>query len=640
MKRGREDEASRPEEKKSNELPGGGSSGSQGRTVAATQQETLEGNKAMKHLPQSAGSLGSSTGGIAGRRARRKKKAKTLDFPTQEPQKTPQLRFCLELLMRILNHKFATPFRVPVDPEALGLDDYFSVISEPMDLGTIRSRLIDHKYTDEQHFVRDVRLVFSNCIKYNSLQSDVGYMAQQLSELFEEQLTKMPVRKSGNKYTAASSASSSRAKYGSSQDASAAAAKSGADGGSASSSSSSSAKGSSSKGSSKGSSKSSGKQGASSGGGSRNKSKSGSSATSSRRSPKNVKPSQSAQSSTATKKAASSSSAPAGAKPKRKTGSRGKAKAKASRSKTSKASPLSTTSAGSRTQSKASSAVAASSDATGRSERPLLNTVRDSYGRRVQSKRTSPPHTPLPRAVDPHGGFHVLETGSSVSSGGLVERSSLTWEEWADLAHQGLLEMPELAFQARTVLELINRVSNVEIDTVNSPEAEAEAVKQLSDAMKTEISQKGSKARFVHNDRNGLFRLNTDVEHVRSSGPHADACSVCSEIGDLICCDSCPRVYHTDCLGDDGPVDEANIWHCPACAFLSGRRTVERPSSRGVGMPVLPDHNVAAEFPRTEFTRTEFPLDLVAPVSAKHHHVPQSPVAGNLQYVFGGDLWQ
>ena len=37
-------------------------------------------------------------------------------------------------------------FNQPVDPEALGLTDYFDIVKQPMDLGTIMERLNDDDY--------------------------------------------------------------------------------------------------------------------------------------------------------------------------------------------------------------------------------------------------------------------------------------------------------------------------------------------------------------------------------------------------------------------------------------------------------------------------------------------------------------
>ena len=48
---------------------------------------------------------------------------------------------CKRLLSTLMSNKIAEPFNVPVDPVALGLPDYFSVIKTPMDMGTIKTRL-------------------------------------------------------------------------------------------------------------------------------------------------------------------------------------------------------------------------------------------------------------------------------------------------------------------------------------------------------------------------------------------------------------------------------------------------------------------------------------------------------------------
>ena len=34
--------------------------------------------------------------------------------------------------------------------------------------------------------------------------------------------------------------------------------------------------------------------------------------------------------------------------------------------------------------------------------------------------------------------------------------------------------------------------------------------------------------------------------------------------GDLLCCETCPRIFHLGCLGLR-EMPAANEWHCPAC---------------------------------------------------------------------------
>ena len=65
-------------------------------------------------------------------------------------------------------------FGQPVDPEALGLDDYLRIIKSPMDLGTVQKKLNPHtrnqrreRYAGPDDFVRDVHLTFNNAMQYN-----------------------------------------------------------------------------------------------------------------------------------------------------------------------------------------------------------------------------------------------------------------------------------------------------------------------------------------------------------------------------------------------------------------------------------------------------------------------------------------
>jgi hypothetical protein len=50
---------------------------------------------------------------------------------------------CLKLIKSLKAHKSAWPFQDPVDPIALNIPDYFTVITRPMDLGTVEVRICD-----------------------------------------------------------------------------------------------------------------------------------------------------------------------------------------------------------------------------------------------------------------------------------------------------------------------------------------------------------------------------------------------------------------------------------------------------------------------------------------------------------------
>ena len=44
-----------------------------------------------------------------------------------------------------------------------------------------------------------------------------------------------------------------------------------------------------------------------------------------------------------------------------------------------------------------------------------------------------------------------------------------------------------------------------------------------------------------------------------------DHCRACHKTGDLLCCDSCPAVYHLECLDGDDPPLPVEDWTCPIC---------------------------------------------------------------------------
>ncbi|XP_026502979.1 bromodomain-containing protein 2-like [Terrapene carolina triunguis] len=61
-----------------------------------------------------------------------------------------------------------------------------------MDLSTIKRKMENRDYHDAQEFAADVRLMFSNCYKYNPPDHDVVAMARKLQDVFEFSYAKMP----------------------------------------------------------------------------------------------------------------------------------------------------------------------------------------------------------------------------------------------------------------------------------------------------------------------------------------------------------------------------------------------------------------------------------------------------------------
>lgn len=91
---------------------------------------------------------------------------------------------CTSILKKLMTHPAGWVFNQPVDPVALNIPDYFSIISKPMDLGTIKSKLEKNIYLATEEFAADVRLTFANAMLYNPPSNNVHQMAKKLNDLF------------------------------------------------------------------------------------------------------------------------------------------------------------------------------------------------------------------------------------------------------------------------------------------------------------------------------------------------------------------------------------------------------------------------------------------------------------------------
>ncbi|XP_077335261.1 bromodomain-containing protein 3 isoform X2 [Lithobates pipiens] len=108
---------------------------------------------------------------------------------------TEHLKYCDSILKEMLSKKhaaYAWPFYKPVDAEALELHDYHDIIKHPMDLSTVKKKMDARDYQDAQAFAADIRLMFSNCYKYNPPDHEVVAMARKLQDVFEMRFAKMP----------------------------------------------------------------------------------------------------------------------------------------------------------------------------------------------------------------------------------------------------------------------------------------------------------------------------------------------------------------------------------------------------------------------------------------------------------------
>ena len=98
---------------------------------------------------------------------------------------TARCASCARLMQHPLNQNW---FNEPVDPVRLNLPDYFAIVREPMDLGTVKSRLAAFAYSDVPALAADVRRVFDNAQRYNPPRNAVHRAAAELARDFDADL--------------------------------------------------------------------------------------------------------------------------------------------------------------------------------------------------------------------------------------------------------------------------------------------------------------------------------------------------------------------------------------------------------------------------------------------------------------------
>ncbi|XP_027354384.1 uncharacterized protein LOC113864634 isoform X2 [Abrus precatorius] len=89
----------------------------------------------------------------------------------------PDKKLLLFILDRLQKKDTHGVFSEPVDPEEL--PDYHDIIKHPMDFGTVRKKLDGAVYTNLEQFEKDVFLICSNAMQYNS--PDTIYYRQEMA---------------------------------------------------------------------------------------------------------------------------------------------------------------------------------------------------------------------------------------------------------------------------------------------------------------------------------------------------------------------------------------------------------------------------------------------------------------------------
>jgi histone acetyltransferase len=113
-----------------------------------------------------------------------------MDELARQPRHGPNYNQLLHLLNDMQNHNASWPFLNPVSRDDVA--DYYDVIKEPMDLSTMEAKLEADNYGTPEDFVRDSKLIFNNCRKYNNETTPYAKSANKLEKFMWAQIKAIP----------------------------------------------------------------------------------------------------------------------------------------------------------------------------------------------------------------------------------------------------------------------------------------------------------------------------------------------------------------------------------------------------------------------------------------------------------------
>ncbi|KAA0203950.1 hypothetical protein HAZT_HAZT010190 [Hyalella azteca] len=93
------------------------------------------------------------------------------------------------LLTDVTRHDDAWPFRKAVNKRQV--PDYYQVVKKPMDLQTMKEKLVGSEYSTDAEFLADALLIFQNCQQYNMEDTDEYLAGVNLGKYFKKRARKL-----------------------------------------------------------------------------------------------------------------------------------------------------------------------------------------------------------------------------------------------------------------------------------------------------------------------------------------------------------------------------------------------------------------------------------------------------------------
>ncbi|KAJ3192559.1 hypothetical protein HK101_006326 [Irineochytrium annulatum] len=118
-----------------------------------------------------------------------KPEAASVDQAAKEISMPPEdYKACRKLIKKILAQPGVDWFKMPVDPVALNLPNYFDIVKKPMDLSTLKAKLKAGRYKTVDDFASKARLIFRNAMKYNLVHTQVHQDAVKLLDYVDREI--------------------------------------------------------------------------------------------------------------------------------------------------------------------------------------------------------------------------------------------------------------------------------------------------------------------------------------------------------------------------------------------------------------------------------------------------------------------
>lgn len=92
----------------------------------------------------------------------------------------------MEVMQKLRSRTISKMFAQAVDPIRDSCPDYFDIVKQPMDLGTVMHKLETDQYKSVADWKSDINLIFSNSNLYNAKASLLRLITKDLSDMFTE----------------------------------------------------------------------------------------------------------------------------------------------------------------------------------------------------------------------------------------------------------------------------------------------------------------------------------------------------------------------------------------------------------------------------------------------------------------------